>query len=94
MGRLDPLVLWSLAILPLAAWGTVLCFRGARRWFQTLSVWVIVYFTALGVVFFGSLRMRAPIEPLIALLAAVGLDDLWRRIRSRARGMRVVEGTR
>jgi len=94
LGRLDPLVLWSLAILPLAAWGTVLCFRGSRRWFQSLSVWVIVYFTVLGVVFFGSLRMRAPIEPLVALLAALGLDDLWRRIRGRARGLRVVEGTR
>lgn len=91
LGRVDPLRLWSLVILPLAAWGAFLCFRGARRWFQTLSVWVILYFTVLGMVFFGSLRMRVPIEPLVALLAAVGLDDLSRRIRSRARGLRLVE---
>ena len=94
LGRVDPLRLWSLVILPLAAWGAYLCFRGARRWFQTLSVWVILYFTMLGMVFFGSLRMRVPIEPLVALLAAAGLDDLTRRIRSRARGLRVVEGGR
>jgi 4-amino-4-deoxy-L-arabinose transferase-like glycosyltransferase len=94
LGWVDPLRIWSLFILPLAAWGAYRSFRGPRRWFQTLSVWVILYFTALGVVFFGSLRMRAPAEPLVALLAAAGLDDLWRRIRSRARGLRVVEGTR
>ncbi|HEY6866887.1 MAG TPA: glycosyltransferase family 39 protein [Candidatus Eisenbacteria bacterium] len=91
---LDPLRLWSLALFPLAAWGAWLLARAPRRWFQSLSVWVVLYFTAIGVVFFGSLRMRLPAQPMIVLLGAAGLDDLRRRLRSRARGLRVVEGKR
>jgi len=68
--------------------------RGPRRWFQSLSLWIILYFTLLGVVFFGSLRMRVPIEPLVALLAALGLEDARRRVRSHARGLRVVQEAR
>ena len=88
----DPLRLWSLALFPLALWGTWLSLRAPRRWFQSLSLWVVLYFMLIAVVFFGSLRMRVPIEPLLALLGAAGLDDLRRRVRSRARGLRVVEG--
>jgi hypothetical protein len=51
---------------------------------------MILYFTWLGIVFFGSLRMRAPIEPLVILFAAAGLDDLGRRRRARRSGLRVV----
>lgn len=94
LGRLDPLALWSLAVFPLALWGAFLTLRGPRRWFQSLSLWIIVYFTLLAVVFFGSLRMRVPVEPLVALLAALGLEDVRRRIRSRTRGLRVVEQAR
>jgi len=95
IGRLlavvDPLRLWSLALFPLAAWGAVLTVRGPRRWFQSLSLWVILYFSLLAVVFFGALRMRMPVEPLIALLGAVGISDLRRRLLARRRGLRVVE---
>jgi 4-amino-4-deoxy-L-arabinose transferase-like glycosyltransferase len=87
---LDPLLLWSLLTLPLALWGAAMSLRGPRRWFQSLSLWVILYFTALAVVFFGSLRMRLPVEPLIVLFAAAGLDDLVRRARARRRGLRLV----
>jgi hypothetical protein len=87
---LDPLFLWSVVVLPLALWGLALSLRGPRRWFQSLSLWVILYFTWLGVVFFGSLRMRVPIEPLVVLFAAAGLDDLGRRLRARRGGLRVV----
>jgi len=87
----DPLRLWSLALFPLAAWGAVLTVRGPRRWFQSLSLWVILYFSLLAVVFFGALRMRMPVEPLIALLGAVGISDLRRRLLARRRGLRVVE---
>jgi hypothetical protein len=88
---LDPLRLWSLLLFPLAAWGAILAVRGPRRWFQSLSLWVILYFSLLAVVFFGTLRMRMPIEPLIALLAAAGIMDLRRRLLARARGLRVIE---
>jgi 4-amino-4-deoxy-L-arabinose transferase-like glycosyltransferase len=87
---LDPLFLWSVVVLPLALWGLGLSLRGPRRWFQSLSLWVVLYFTWLGVVFFGSLRMRVPIEPLVVLFAAAGLDDLARRLRTRRSGLRVV----
>jgi len=89
---LDPLLVWSLAVLPLALWGAAVALRGPRRWFQSLGLWVILYFTALSVVFFGSLRMRLPVEPLVVLFAAAGLDDLVRRARARRRGLRVVPG--
>ena len=90
----DPLLLWSLFALPLALWGAGVSLRGPRRRFQSLGLWVILYFSALSVVFFGSLRMRLPVEPLVVLFAAAGLDDLVRRARARRRGLRLVERDR
>jgi len=92
--RVDPLLLWSIVVLPFAIYGTGIALRGPRRWFQSLSAWVILYFTVLAIVFFGSLRMRVPIEPLVVLLSALGIEDARRRLRIRARGLRVVEGRR
>ena len=94
LARIDPLLVWSAAILPFALWGLMLALRGPRRWFQSLSLWVILYFMMITVVFFGSLRMRIPIEPLVVLFAAAGIDDARRRLRTRARGLAVVRGTR
>jgi len=88
--HVDPLLLWSLVVMPLAAWGLVRSARGARRWFQLLPALVIAYFTLGSVVFWGSLRLRLPIEPLMALLAAAGFEDLRRRWRSRR--LSVLEG--
>lgn len=79
--RLDPLLLWSAAIFPLALWGLFASLRDPRRQLQLLIVWVVVYFCLLTVVFFGSLRMRAPVEPLVLLFAAAGAADLLRRLR-------------
>jgi hypothetical protein len=87
---MDPLRLWSAVVLPPALWGLGLSLRSPRRGFQSLSLWVILYFTWLAVVFFGSLRMRLPIEPLVVLFAAAGLDDLWRRLRARRHGLKLV----
>jgi 4-amino-4-deoxy-L-arabinose transferase-like glycosyltransferase len=94
LARVDPLLVWSLAALPLALWGLARTLRSARRWFLALPLVVVCYFSALAVVFWGALRMRVPVEPLVALFAAVGIDDLRRRARSRARGLRVIEGRR
>jgi 4-amino-4-deoxy-L-arabinose transferase-like glycosyltransferase len=90
----DPLLLWSLLVLPLALWALVRTWRGPRRWFQLLPALVIAYFSAVAVVFWGALRMRVPVEPLVTVYAAAGLDDVRRRLRTRARGLRVVEGRR
>ena len=94
LGRLarwiDPLLVWSLLVLPLALWGLVRAARGPRRWFQALPAIVIGYFTLATVLFWGALRLRLPIEPLVALLAAVGFEDLRRRWRGRR--LSVLEG--
>jgi 4-amino-4-deoxy-L-arabinose transferase-like glycosyltransferase len=92
--HVDPLRVWSLITLPFALWGVCRSLYGSRRWFQALPVLVIGYFTLGAVVFWGALRMRVPIEPLVVLLAALGFDDLRRRARARQRGFRVIEGRR
>lgn len=94
LARFDPLLVWSAVILPFALWGLGYALGGPRRWFQSLGLWVVVYFMLLTVVFFGSLRMRLPIEPLVVLFAAAGFDDARRRLRTRARGMAVIRGSR
>ena len=94
LGRLrhavDPLLVWSVWFLPLAAWGLARSLRGPRRWFQSVLALFVLYFTLLAVVFWGSLRTRMPIEPLVTLLAAYGFEDLRRRWRARRAGMGLV----
>ena len=92
--RVDPLLAWSLLVLPFAAFGLARSLAGGRRWFLSLPLLVILYFTALASVFWGALRMRVPIEPLVLLYAAAGADETRRRWMSRARGLRVIEGRR
>jgi len=92
--RLDPLLVWSLLTLPFALWGLVRASMGGRRWFQSLPLWVIVYFSLIAVVFFGSLRMRVPVEPLVVLYVAVGLEDARRAWRARRLGFSVIPGRR
>ncbi len=90
LAALDPLLLWSLVVLPCAAWGLVRTLRWTRRHFQLLPLWVIAWFSLSSVVFWGALRMRVPAEPLVLLYAAVGLVDLLRRVRVRRAGLSVV----
>jgi hypothetical protein len=90
MSRVDPVLIWSLVAWPLALWGLARALTGLRRWFQALPLLIILYFTAFAVVYFGSLRMRVPAEPMIALLVGVGIDDLRRRWRRRAGGLSLV----
>ncbi len=92
--RVDPMLPWSLFMLPCALWGLGRALRGPRRWFLSLPLLVVLYFTLCAAVFWGALRMRVPIEPLVLLFTAVGLEDLRRRLRARASGLRVVEGRR
>lgn len=50
-------------------------------------VWMpIVYFLAVAIVFYGSPRLRMPVEPLLAVLAAVGLSRVVEAVGLR-RGM-------
>jgi hypothetical protein len=92
LGLADPLLLWSLVVLPCALWGLVRTLRHTRRHFQSLPLAVIGVFTAGSLVFWGALRLRVPAEPLVLLYAAVGYIDLVRRLRLRRAGLELVGG--
>jgi 4-amino-4-deoxy-L-arabinose transferase-like glycosyltransferase len=89
-GATGPWLLASALAIPLALWGLWNALRGPRRWFQSLGLWVVVYFAGLGLAAGGSAATRPAAEPLVLLFAAAGLDDLWRRARLRRSGLRVV----
>jgi len=89
-GLLDPLLLWSLVVLPFAIAGVVLSLRSAKRLFLALPLLTIALFTASAVVYWGALRMRVPVEPLVVLYAAVAADALWKRWRVRRSGLTLV----
>ncbi len=86
----DPLLVWSLVTLPLAIGGVVMSLRGPRRLYQSLPLWVIVAFSLGAMVFWGALRMRVPVEPLIMVYAAAGVEGLRRQWRLRRSPLRVV----
>src|SRR5262245_42146108 len=88
----DPLLLWSLVVLPCALWGLVRTFGFSRRHFQLLPLAVIGVFTAGSIVFWGALRLRVPAEPLVLLYAGVGMTDLYWRLRARRAGLELVRG--
>jgi hypothetical protein len=91
---LDPLLAWSIVVLPLALWGAAMTLRGGKRLFLSLPLLAIALFTLSAIVYWGALRMRVPIEPLVALYAAAGVDDLRRRGRVRRGHLTLVEGTK
>ena len=88
---LDPLLVWSLFTLPLALYGAWAALRGPRGLFQSLPLLVILAFTAGAVVYWGSLRLRVPGEPLVVLYAAIGADTALKRWRVQRSGMKLVE---
>jgi hypothetical protein len=79
--RFDPVLICSIIVFPFALWGAFRILRGPHGWSRSLPLAVMLYFSLLAMVFWGGLRPRAPIEPLIMLVAAVGFDDLRRRLR-------------
>ena len=85
--RLDPLLPWSILFFPLAVWGLVRTLRGTRRHFQLLPLWIVSASTLGAIVYWGALRMRVPIEPLVTLYAAVAVADLVWRVRLRRSGL-------
>jgi 4-amino-4-deoxy-L-arabinose transferase-like glycosyltransferase len=93
LGAADPLLLWSLVVMPLALWGLVRTVRWSRRHFQLLPLWVIGMFTLGSLVFWGSLRLRVPAEPLVLLYAAAGAVDLVWRARVRRAGLALISTT-
>jgi 4-amino-4-deoxy-L-arabinose transferase-like glycosyltransferase len=88
---LDPLFVYSLLVLPLAVVGVVITLRGPRRLFQSLPLITIAASTLGAIVYWGALRMRMPVEPLVLFYAAVGADVLVKRWRVRRSGLGLVE---
>ena len=88
--RLDPLLPWSILFFPLAGWGVARTLRGTRRHFQLLPLWVVVASTLGALVYWGALRMRVPVEPLVTLYAAAGIADIAWRVRMRRAGLALV----
>jgi hypothetical protein len=92
--RLDPLLPWSILYFPLATWGLARTLRGTRRHFQLLPLWIIVASTLGTLVYWGALRLRVPIEPLVVLYAAAGAVDIVWRVRMRRAGLTLVSAQR
>ena len=91
VGLLDPLTLWSIVVLPFALGGALVALRGPKRLFLALPLLTILLFTASAVVYWGALRMRMPIEPLVVFYAAIGADALAKRWRVRRSGLALVQ---
>jgi 4-amino-4-deoxy-L-arabinose transferase-like glycosyltransferase len=53
-----------------------------RRWRELLFLYgVVIAHTAVALVFFGSIRGRIPVEPIIAIFAAVTITRIYLRFR-------------
>jgi 4-amino-4-deoxy-L-arabinose transferase-like glycosyltransferase len=94
LAAVDPLLLWSLGLFPLAAWGLVRTLRGSRRYFQLLPLWVLAAFSLGAVLYWGALRLRVPVEPLVVLYAGVGVSDVLWRARARRIGLALLTAQR
>ena len=46
----------------------------------------VIAFTALHMVFVGSVRYRVPVMPMVMVLSAMALATLWERVRTGASG--------
>ncbi len=72
---------YAIVVMPLFVVGLVVT---ARRWRDLALVYgVIVVHTAIAAVFFGSLRTRIPVEPVMCVLAAGALLTVARGVRVR-----------
>jgi hypothetical protein len=80
---------WVLAALAVAGWGAAAARRLAARWWLLVPVLAVV---ATAVLFYGAHRIRAPAEPSIVVLAAVGVTALAERRRRSGSGAASPDG--
>ena len=73
----EPLYMAALYVLAVAGLFLV------SRAFAVLAVALLAYNTLAAMVFVGNVRYRVPWDFLLALLAAVALERLWTRLRTR-----------
>ena len=72
---------WMVLVLASAAIGWWVCRQAVRSWLILLLP--VLAFTALHVVFVGSVRYRVPVMPMVMVLSALGLATLWERFKPR-----------
>jgi hypothetical protein len=81
LGGFDAGFIYAVVAFPLMLVGLALT---RRRWRELAFVYgVIAGHTAIALVFFGSIRGRVPVEPVIAMFAAVTVVAFFRRVRRR-----------
>lgn len=78
-GSLDAGFAYAVVFIPLFVIGMFVSLRVWRRYVYLYGL--ILVHTAAALAFHGSLRMRVPIEPVIAIFAAYTVDVLIQRIR-------------
>jgi len=78
---LDVGFVYAVFAVPLFVVGLVLSFRSWRRCVYLYGL--VIIHTAVTLVFHGSIRMRVPVEPVIAIFAAYTFHLLIQRIRPR-----------
>jgi 4-amino-4-deoxy-L-arabinose transferase-like glycosyltransferase len=76
---LDVVFVFSIIVMPLFLLGIALTLRRARS--LVFLYGIILTHTATALIFFGSLRSRMPIEPVIAILGAAGAVSIFGAIR-------------
>lgn len=77
--------LYAVFAIPFFVLGLVITWR---RWRELLFVYgIIASHTAISLVFHGSLRMRSPLEPIIAIVAAEAVVRTIDRARGRRRSL-------
>jgi 4-amino-4-deoxy-L-arabinose transferase-like glycosyltransferase len=75
----DAFFVYAVVSIPLFVIGLVATFRRYRK--LVFLYGIIIMHTVIALAFFGSLRSRIPVEPVIAIFAAFGAVHLLRRIR-------------
>lgn len=81
-GGFDEGMVYGLTVLPLFIAGIIVT---RRRWKELLFLYgLVAVHTLTALVFFGSIRGRLPVEPVIVMFAAVTLTKMWYWARSRA----------
>ena len=78
-------LLWTVPMYLLALVGVVVGWRrgGASRWLVVDVGLIAVCFTAPHALAWGGTRLRAPIDPFLLMVAAIGLAAVIERVRSR-----------
>jgi 4-amino-4-deoxy-L-arabinose transferase-like glycosyltransferase len=70
---------WVLAVAAIVGWVDLRRRRVAARWWLVVPLASVLVTTIL---FYGAHRIRAPAEPVVVLLGAVGLLAMWDRARA------------